>query len=683
MKVTICIPAYNEVAIIDRTLETVHAFCRTQPEHEWSVVVANNGSTDGTGERARQVLGTHVLDVPTKGKGAAIVYAAARDTADIFCFIDADLSAHPDALPKLIAQLDTGADIAIGSRLLDLSTTERSFFRSLSSYIFNICRRVILGLKVSDSQCGLKALNTKGRSLLASCKETGWFFDMELLTKAERAGLHVAEVAVPWQETVYAGRESKLRLLRDGWQSILAMVRIRRREFPSNPTPRLFHLRILITAAVLIYGGFFAWYAHVVQETEIPRATLFFERGDATGYVEMADSIIRGDDSLVPDNELTRGLRTPGYPLFLSGILSFTREPFVIIAIQILVALLTVPLIYSLCHRLTNASIAFWTTLAYILYPTTAFLNTQILSETVFMFCTTLSLWLLLAAPTHWSWRYAAVGATAGAAILIRPSFLYVLPLIIALVVVRERKIWQSVNAGIVILATTFLLLAPWLHANQRDFGQASLSTAGTFNLLYVYIPQFLAHDKDATSGWLAIHQEFIDQTREAGYEIGSHRASVYERERIQAELSGNTLPYAFFHIKRSVLTFLSSGFKMVNNEFAELNHPLFSATPWLIQHIYTHGISWDVLKNNSLALSDAAFGVLVMLLMPLTVIAAFLRKNAERWSLLFILSMILITAMLAGPNGNARYRMPLQPYIFLLAFAAIAIIYNRIKKHS
>ena len=192
-----------------------------------------------------------------------------------------------------------------------------------------------------------------------------------------------------------------------------------------------------------------------------------------------------------------------------------------------------------------------------------------------------------------------------------------------------------------------------------------------------------MAQDKDAVGGWLSIQQEFIADTRKAGYEIGSHHASTYERERIQEELSGNTAAYAFFHIKRSVATFFSSGFKMVNNEFTELGRPLFSATPWLTQHIYTHGISWDVIRHNGLAMSDAAFGALTMLLMPLTVIMAFLRNSAQRWALLFIFSMILVTALLAGPNGNARYRMPLQPYIFLLAFAAIAIIYNRIKKHS
>ena len=119
----------------------------------------------------------------------------------------------------------------------------------------------------------------------------------------------------------------------------------------------------------------------------------------------------------------------------------------------------------------------------------------------------------------------------------------------------------------------------------------------------------------------------------------------------------------------------------MVNNEFTELGYPLFSATPWLIQHIYTHGISWDVLKNNSLAMSDAAFGALATLLMPIAVTVAFIRKDPRRWTLLFIFGMILITALLAGPNGNARYRMPLQPYIFLLAFAAIAIVFHRVEK--
>jgi 4-amino-4-deoxy-L-arabinose transferase-like glycosyltransferase len=416
------------------------------------------------------------------------------------------------------------------------------------------------------------------------------------------------------------------------------------------------------------------------MDTNVPRETFYFERGDSTGYVLMADSILQGDTSLVTNDEATRSLRTPGYPLFLAGIFSLTREPFVIVIMQILIALCTIPFIYSIGRRLTNGSVSFFATLAYILYPTIAFLNTQILAETLFMLFTTLSLWLLFVVTPTWSPRYLAAGAAAGVAILIRPSFMYVVPLLVAYIVISEHTLWRKLISGTIVAIATIAILAPWLNANQRDFGQTTLSTAGNFNILYVYIPQFLAQKSESEEGWLSIQQKFITQTREAGYEIGSHRASEYERQQIKAELSGKIVSYVIFHLERSILTFVSSGIKMVNNEFTELGKPIFSATPWLVQQVYTHGFSWELIKNNFLAFFDAALMALFAVLTPIGIAVAIWRRDKMIWGLLLILGMILVSVLLAGPNGNARYRMPIQPYIFLLAFSSIYIIYQQIK---
>ncbi|QQG37881.1 MAG: glycosyltransferase [Candidatus Kaiserbacteria bacterium] len=226
MRVDICIPAYNEAAIIAKTCEAVKEALLSFP-HRSRIIVVDNGSTDETAARALST-GVEVISIPTRGKGAAVVEAARRSDADLFGFIDADLSADPRDIPALLSGIQNDeCDVAVGSRLLDLRTVERGWFRTLSSRLFNLLRRLVLGISIADTQCGLKFMNEKGRDLLARCEEAGWFFDLEFLARCELAGVRVREVPIHWSEQLYPGRESKLNMARDGLGAIMAMMRIR------------------------------------------------------------------------------------------------------------------------------------------------------------------------------------------------------------------------------------------------------------------------------------------------------------------------------------------------------------------------------------------------------------------------------------------------------------------------
>lgn len=225
MRIDICIPAHNEARIIEEAVASV----RTALERfsDVRITVVDNASTDATAERAKEA-GARVLSIPIKGKGAAVVAAAKESDADMFVFIDADLSADPEDIAPLVETVLRGeCDIAIGSRLMDTDIVERAFFRTLSSHLFNLARRTLIGIRAQDSQCGLKVMNRKGTALLAACRETGWFFDIEFLARAEKNGLIIKEVPVHWDEHRFPDRQSKLRMTRDGFAAFTAMMRIR------------------------------------------------------------------------------------------------------------------------------------------------------------------------------------------------------------------------------------------------------------------------------------------------------------------------------------------------------------------------------------------------------------------------------------------------------------------------
>ena len=119
-------------------------------------------------------------------------------------------------------------DIAIGSRLLDISKVYRGMVRTISSRVFNLARKFLVGIDAEDTQCGLKIMNSRGREVLSECAETGWFFDIEFLARASRAGLRIKEVPIRWDEYRFPERASKLNHFRDSIEALRAMLRIRR-----------------------------------------------------------------------------------------------------------------------------------------------------------------------------------------------------------------------------------------------------------------------------------------------------------------------------------------------------------------------------------------------------------------------------------------------------------------------
>lgn len=233
MKFTLCIPAYNEAGIIIQTLNTLEKILqKLPPEVIWEIVVADNASTDGTKKlvEGKNILNVKVYSVAQKGKGVAIRKVAENTETDYFGFIDADLSADPEAILEMINLLkENKCDITIGSRLLDSKKVHRGFWRTLSSKIFNFLQSMILGLNVKDTQCGLKIMNRNGISVFRQCEENSWFFDMELLALAVKNNLKILELPIAWEEFRYEGRKTKLSVFRDGFKALSAMFRIRNR----------------------------------------------------------------------------------------------------------------------------------------------------------------------------------------------------------------------------------------------------------------------------------------------------------------------------------------------------------------------------------------------------------------------------------------------------------------------
>ncbi len=205
--VDLVIPVYNEERVLARSVTAVLDWCKQHPEHEWRIVVANNASTDETLSIAHSLAKLHpgavvAHDVPVKGRGIALRTAWLTSRAEICAYLDVDLATDLAHIPELIDPIAAGqVDVAFGTRLHPRSQTERGLQREVLSRGYVLILNAVLRLRVSDAQCGFKAISREAlRAIVPLVRDSAWFFDTELLTIAQRNGYRLREVPVRWTD---------------------------------------------------------------------------------------------------------------------------------------------------------------------------------------------------------------------------------------------------------------------------------------------------------------------------------------------------------------------------------------------------------------------------------------------------------------------------------------------------
>jgi dolichyl-phosphate beta-glucosyltransferase len=223
-------PAFNESRRLAATLDQVLSYV-SQQHWKAEIIVVNDGSADETREIVRQYSARNpivrLVDNPgNRGKGYSVRNGMLTARGDMLLFSDADLSSPISEAPKLLAALENGADIAIGSRWMksELQTERQSITRQIFGRMYNLLLRILLGLDYKDTQCGFKAFTRNAaRAIFSAQRIERWGFDPELLFLAKVYGLRVAEVPVEW---AHAGG-SKLRPVVDGVKMFVELLRIR------------------------------------------------------------------------------------------------------------------------------------------------------------------------------------------------------------------------------------------------------------------------------------------------------------------------------------------------------------------------------------------------------------------------------------------------------------------------
>jgi len=228
--VEVVVPVYNEEEALPESIPALCAYLETYFPYRWSIVVADNASTDNTLAVAEGLAhaysGVSVLHLDEKGRGRALKAAWLASEADIVAYMDVDLSTNLWSFLPLIAPLASGhSDVAIGSRLLKGAVVTRQWKREVISRCYNLLVKAMFGNVFSDAQCGFKAIKRSvAQKLLPQVKDNEWFFDTELLLLAEEQGYRISEVPVDWVEDL----DSRVDITSTATKDVKGLLRVRR-----------------------------------------------------------------------------------------------------------------------------------------------------------------------------------------------------------------------------------------------------------------------------------------------------------------------------------------------------------------------------------------------------------------------------------------------------------------------
>jgi glycosyltransferase involved in cell wall biosynthesis len=227
---SIVIPAYNESARIEQTLDRVMSCVETR-NWDAEVLVVDDGSTDSTTEVVQRWSQRYprlhlVKNDGNRGKGYSVRNGLLQARGDVVMFTDADLSAPMEEGERLLSAIAEGADVAIGSRWMDKTrqTIHQPLYRRFFGRCFNWVTRMVMGLPFKDTQCGFKAFKRPAAQVIFRLQRIErWGFDPEILFIARKLGYSIREVPVTWGHD----ERSRMSYLKDGMKMLEEMAVIR------------------------------------------------------------------------------------------------------------------------------------------------------------------------------------------------------------------------------------------------------------------------------------------------------------------------------------------------------------------------------------------------------------------------------------------------------------------------
>ena len=231
MKISVCIPMYNEEKIIRDTAKTLHAYMCERFGEDFEIVFSDDGSLDKSADAVRELGLSNVRVVgyeKNRGKGSAIRSAMLASKGEYVMFTDADLAYGTEVIRRAYDTLNNEPDAAvlIGSRNLTKDGYEGyTALRKMASKLYIRLIGFLGGFKLTDSQCGCKVYkNIAAKDIFSRCQIDGFAFDFESIIWASKLGYSICEMPVK----VINHRSSTVHIFKDSLKMTRDVLKIKK-----------------------------------------------------------------------------------------------------------------------------------------------------------------------------------------------------------------------------------------------------------------------------------------------------------------------------------------------------------------------------------------------------------------------------------------------------------------------
>ena len=236
MRISLCVPMYNESSIIADTARELHRYMSENFGSDYEIIFADDGSKDGSADIVNGLSLPNVKVVGyqnNQGKGCAVRHGVLASCGNIVIFTDADLAYGVDIIADAVNILERKEyNVLVASRAKHKEGYEGyTPIRKLASKTYIKVLNLFGGIKISDAQCGFKAFDGEtGRRIFSLCKTNNFAFDLEVILWAQKMKLKIYEMPAK----IINHRESKVNVLKDAFRMLKEISVIKRNIRKTN-----------------------------------------------------------------------------------------------------------------------------------------------------------------------------------------------------------------------------------------------------------------------------------------------------------------------------------------------------------------------------------------------------------------------------------------------------------------
>lgn len=441
----------------------------------------------------------------------------------------------------------------------------------------------------------------------------------------------------------------------------------------------------IIASVIIVHGTLFALTMSAVQANGLtPHDYISMDGGDSYEYVALAETLLNTGRFALSPTASPETFRTPAYPLFIASVLAITKNIVFVPIMQIILVAFSAVLIFLIGTRFYTRGIGCAAAALFTIDPS-VFANASVsVTDTPFVFLLLLSVYILCVRERLNKRRIFLAGVLIGIFVLTRPIGFYIFPFLVAWLFWEKRENWQQAFKIVsIFLVGMFLVVAPWMARNYVYSEHMAVSSIGVYNFLFYNIIDF-EHERTGVSKE-AIHSEFLKQIRAT--QDDDFRSLTYT-DKVSAVafnyLLAHPFQYVVFHFLSIIPFYIGSSIDATTYSVYARGAVKGTLSPDInVSSLVLHGdyrAAIAALTNNMLVLIERFIWLILCIASFGTVVATVRRKEIYASIIVLFFSLIIAFGVLTGPVSYPRYRLPAEPFIFILGVAGIVSVMQYLK---